>query len=143
MISYEVYRLVHLVGIIFLFVVLGGISLAASRTAPAGLVEDPGGGPTGDSNPIRTTRLSRRLTMALHGTALFIVLLGGFGLLARLGITHGMSWPAWVWAKLAIWALAAAAVMVPRRKPEWAPALFLALPVLGGIAAWLAIFKPI
>jgi hypothetical protein len=126
LISYEVYLLVHVVGIIFLFVILGGVSLAASR-------------PTSPGRP----GLSRRSTAILHGTALFIVLLGGFGLLARLGIAHGMDWPAWVWAKLAIWALAGAAVVVPRRKPEWARSLFLALPVLGGIAAWLAIFKPI
>lgn len=124
MISYPVYRLVHLVGIVLLFAVLGGLSLAASR------------GVTGRSG------ISPRLAMALHGLALFIVLLGGFGLLARLGVTHGMDWPAWVWAKLGIWALAAAAVMVPRRRPEWATGLFLALPVLGGLAAWLAIFKP-
>lgn len=132
MISYPVYRLVHLVGIFLLFVVLGGLSLAASRGAA-------GAGRAG----VGRAGISPRMAMALHGLALFIVLLGGFGLLARLGVTHGMDWPAWVWAKLGIWALAAVAVMVPRRKPEWAAALFVALPVLGGLAAWLAIFKPI
>lgn len=124
MISYSVYRLVHLVGIFLLFVVLGGLSYGAAAAR----------GERG--------RLSPRLAMALHGAALFIVLLGGFGLLARLGIVHGTSWPGWVWAKLGIWLLAGAAVIVPRRRPEWAGALFLALPVLGGLAAWLAIFKP-
>lgn len=125
MISYPVYRLVHLVGIFLLFVVLGGLSYSAAR---------------GDAG--RGGALSPRLTAALHGLALFIVLLGGFGLLARLGITHGTSWPGWVWAKVGIWGLAGAAVLVPRRKPEWAPALFVLLPLLGGVAAWLAIFKP-
>lgn len=125
MISYPVYRLVHLVGIFLLFVVLGGLSYGAAR-AEAG-----GGG------------VSPRLAMVLHGVALFIVLLGGFGLLARLGIVQGTSWPGWVWAKLAIWLLAGAAVMVPRWRPQWAGGLFVALPVLGGLAAWLAIFKPI
>lgn len=125
MISYSVYRLVHLFGIIMLFVVLGGLSYGATRS------EAGRGG------------VSPRVAMALHGAALFIVLLGGFGLLARLGVVHGMDWPGWVWAKLGIWLLAGAAVVVPRRRPEWAPALFVALPLLGGIAAWLAIFKPI
>lgn len=123
MISYSVYRLVHLVGIFLLFVVLGGLSYGASRS-------EAGRG------------ASSRLAMALHGVALFIVLLGGFGLLARLGIVHGTSWPAWVWAKLGIWVLAGAAVIIPRWKPQWAGGLFVALPVLGGLAAWLAIFKP-
>lgn len=124
MISYSVYRLVHLVGIILLFVVLGGLSYSAARTGTAGAVP-------------------RRLATILHGVALFIVLLGGFGLLARLGIVQGDAWPGWVWAKLAIWLLAGAAVVVPKRKPEWALGLFVLLPLLGGLAAWLAIFKPI
>ena len=124
MISYSVYRLVHLVGIILLFVVLGGLSYSATRTGKAGAA-------------------SGRLPMILHGVALFIVLLGGFGLLARLGIVQGHAFPGWVWAKLGIWLLAGAAVVIPKRKPEWALGLFVLLPVLGGLAAWLAIFKPI
>lgn len=124
MISYSVYRLVHLVGIFLLFVVLGGLSYSATRTGA------DGAGP-------------RRMATILHGVALFIVLLGGFGLLARLGIVQGDAWPGWVWAKLAIWLLAGAAVVIPKRKPEWARGLFVLLPVLGGLAAWFAIFKPI
>lgn len=124
MISYSVYRLVHLFGIILLFVVLGGLSYGAAR-------------------PGTTGAAPRRLATILHGVALFIVLLGGFGLMARLGIVHGLAWPGWVWAKLAVWLLAGAAVMVPKRKPEWALGLFVLLPILGGLAAWLAIFKPI
>jgi hypothetical protein len=134
-ISYPVYRLVHLLGIFLLFAVLGGLSYAASRGAA-------GAGTASEGARAGRSGISPRMAMALHGLALFIVLLGGFGLLARLGVTHGMDWPVWVWAKLGIWALAAAAVMVPRRKPEWAAGLFLTLPVLGGLAAWLAIFKP-
>jgi hypothetical protein len=123
MITYSVYRVVHLLGIFLLLVILGGLSYGATRADAGGAV-------------------SRRTGMILHGLALFIVLLGGFGLLARLGIVHGMNWPGWVWAKVFIWALLGAAVVVPRRKPEWAGALLLLLPVLGGVAAWLAIFKP-
>lgn len=123
MISYSVYRVVHLLGIFILLVVLGGLSYGASRTDTGGAV-------------------SRRTGMILHGIGMFIVLLGGFGLLARLGIVHGMNWPGWVWGKVAIWVLLGASVVVPRRKPEWAGLLLLLVPVLGGVAAWLAIFKP-
>jgi hypothetical protein len=123
MISYAVYRVVHLVGIFLLLVALGGLSLGSARAEAGG----PGG---------------RRLAMALHGVALFIVLLGGFGLLARLGIMHGMGWPGWVWMKLGIWILMGAAVVIPRRRPAWGPALLMLIPALGGVAAWIAIFKP-
>lgn len=123
MISYSVYRLVHLFGIFTLFVILGGLSYGAARGGASGTI-------------------SRRTGAILHGVALFIILLGGFGLLARLGVMHGMNWPAWVWAKLAIWALMGAAVVIPKRKPEWAGALLLTLPLFGLLAAWLAVFKP-
>jgi hypothetical protein len=123
MISYAVYRVVHLVGIFLLLVALGGLSLGSARAEAGG----PGG---------------RRLAMALHGIALFIVLLGGFGLLARLDIMHGMGWPGWVWMKLGIWILMGAAVLLPRLRPSSGPALLVLIPALGGVAAWIAIFKP-
>lgn len=123
MISYPVYRIVHLFGIFLLFVVLAGMAWGAGKARANGAI-------------------STRAAMALHGTGLFIVLLGGFGLLARIGVMHGMDWPGWVWGKLAIWLLLGAAVLVPARKPAWGAALLLLLPVLGGLAAWLAIFKP-
>ncbi len=123
MISYSVYRVVHLVGIFLLFVVLGGMSWGVARSGR-------------DGAP------SARLGMVLHGVALFIILLGGFGLLARIGIIHGTDWPGWVWAKLAIWFALGALVIIPRRKPEWGTPLLILLPALGGLAAWLAIFKP-
>jgi hypothetical protein len=123
MISYSVYRVVHLVGIFILFVVLGGLAWGGARAEARG-------------------SLSPKLGMALHGIGLFIVLLGGFGLLARIGIMHGMNWPGWVWAKLVIWLLMGALVVIPRRKPEWGAGLLLLIPTLGGVAAWLAIFKP-
>lgn len=123
MISYSMYRVIHLVGIFILFVVLAGLAWSAGRAEARGA-------------------LSRPLAMALHGLGLFIVLLGGFGLMARLGIVHGMDWPGWLWAKLGIWVLLGAAVVIPKRKPEWGGALVLLLPVLGSIAAWLAIYKP-
>lgn len=123
MISYSVYRLVHLVGIFVLFVVLGGMAWGTGRARADGAI-------------------SRRLAMILHGIGLFVVLLGGFGLLARIGVMHGMSWPGWVWAKLGIWVLLGAAVAIPARKPDWGGALLLLLPAFGGLAAWLAIFKP-
>jgi hypothetical protein len=33
-------------------------------------------------------------------------------------------------------------IAVPYRRPDLARAVFIAIPALGGLAAWLAIYKP-
>lgn len=124
MISYQTYKVVHLIGIFLVLTALAGLALAAANGAT------------------RQSNSARRLISASHGIGLFVVLVGGFGLLARLGVMHGAAFPGWVWGKLAIWVAIGALVAVPYRRPDYARAVFLALPVLGGLAAWLAIFKP-
>lgn len=123
MIPYQAYKIVHLVGVMLTFAVLGGLMLTVAN------------GATKQNSKVR------KLIGMTHGIALFVVLLGGFGLLARLGITHG-GFPGWVWGKLTIWVLLGIMLAVPYRKPELARPLFFLMPVLGAIAAWLAIYKP-
>lgn len=77
-----------------------------------------------------------------HGVGLFLSLLGGFGLLARLGIVHG-GLPGWVLAKLGIWILFAVLIAVVSRKPSWAKPVWPLIIILGGVAAYLAGSKPI
>ena len=125
MLSHAFYNLVHVIGIILAMLALGGASILAMAT-PAGA----------------TPRPTRRLLAILHGVGVFLVLLGGFGMLARLGITQG-GFPGWIWVKLAVWAVVAAALFLPRRYPAIAKPLLLALPVLGGLAAYMAIYKPV
>jgi hypothetical protein len=115
---------VHIIGIILLMSALGG---AAVRAMTPGAADFP---PT------------RRLLAILHGTGAFLVLLGGFGMLARLGIMQGASFPGWMWVKLVVWVILAIALMIPRRRPALARPLLFALPVLGGLAAYMAIYKP-
>ena len=67
---------------------------------------------------------------------------GGFGMLARLSIKHDWLFPGWVWVKIVIWALFGLAITLPYRKPELAKPLLILLPLLGGVAAFMAIFKP-
>ena len=122
MISYEVYKLLHLGGMFLLFTVLGGIAL---HVLNGGTRESNGG---------------RKLTGALHGVALFIILLGGFGMLARLGMTSGF--PGWIWAKIAIWALIPVIGTMPYRKPATAKAVLFLLPLIGVFTGWVAIYKP-
>jgi hypothetical protein len=124
-VSHQFYNVVHIVGIILLMSALGGAAVRAM------------GAPAGES------RSTRRLLAILHGIGVFVVLLGGFGMLARLGQMGGASFPGWVWVKLVIWALLAAALFLPRRWPKLAFPLLLSLPLLGGLAAYMAIYKPL
>ena len=125
MISHQLYNVVHVVGIILVMSALGGAAIQAM---------------TGGTEPPHPS--PRRLLAILHGLGAFLVLLGGFGMLARLGVMHGAGFPAWVWVKLAVWAILAFALFIPRRKPGLALPLLLALPILGGLAAYMAIYKP-
>lgn len=123
MIPYHVYKVIHLVGIFTILLALGGVALHVIN-----------GG----------TRLyqARRWAATFHGVGLLLALIGGFGLLARLGI-H--SWPLWVILKLVVWlALGALPVFFYRSsgKPSSSKGLWLTTLVLAGLAAGLAIYKP-
>jgi hypothetical protein len=121
-VSYQFYKILHLVGIMLLFLSLGGFS---------GLAAAGGHAPRGGL---------RRLSMIGHGLALLFLLVAGFGLLARLGLVSGM--PAWAWLKLGIWVVLGGAVVTLRRFPGAAAWQWLVIIVLGGCAAALAIYKP-
>lgn len=123
MIAYEIYKVIHLFSMFLLFTILGGIALHALN-----------GG-------TRETNRGRKLVGALHGIALFLILLGGFGMLARLGIVQG-GLPGWIYAKLAIWVALPVIGTMPYRKPATAKAVLLALPVIGALSAYFAIYKP-
>jgi len=124
MISYELYKVVHLVGVIVLFTVLGGAMVHAIN------------GGTAASNG------ARRAIAVMHGTGLLLILAAGFGLLARLGLMSG-GVPLWVVGKLIVWLLAGLMLTVPRRNPKLArPLLLVGLPLLAAAAAWLAVYKP-
>lgn len=122
--SHQFYNVVHIVGIILIMSALGG---AAVRAMIVGAEELPS---------------TRRMLAVLHGIGAFLVLLGGFGMLARLGFLRGASFPGWLWVKLLIWGTLAVALLLPRRRPGLARPLLLALPILGGLAAYMAIYKP-
>ncbi|MES2124687.1 MAG: hypothetical protein V4503_08350 [Gemmatimonadota bacterium] len=124
MISYSVYKIVHLLGMFLMFTILGGISLHVLN------------GGTRQSN------VGRKLAAALHGVAMFVILLGGFGMLARLGMVRG-GFPGWIWAKLLIWVLLGAFGTLPYRRPSLAKPFLFLLPLLGALAAFFAIYKPI
>jgi hypothetical protein len=124
MISYEVYKVLHLLGVVCVFAALGGVAVHAAN----------GGQRQGNT--------LRRVVSALHGLGLLVILIAGFGLLARLELVAG-GLPMWVYGKLALWLVAGALLVIPYRRPAAARGtLMFGLPLLGAIAAWLAIYKP-
>lgn len=119
--DYQVYRMLHLVGIFAIYMALGGLFLHALN------------GGTKDSNS------QRKPVAILHGVAMFLVLLGGFGMLARIGQhPHQI----WVLMKLGIWLLLGGLIAIPYRLPQLARPFWLALPLVGILAAWIAFEKP-
>lgn len=112
--SYEFYKVLHLVGLVTLFLSLGVLAFI----------------------PLER----RKPYVILHGIATVVMLVAGFGLLARLQMIQG--WGAWVHGKLAIWLVLGLTPIILRRKPNLAlPVLVLSI-ALGTVAAYLAIYKP-
>ncbi|MEN8144506.1 MAG: hypothetical protein ABFS14_06085 [Gemmatimonadota bacterium] len=118
--SANVYLIAHVVGITMVFMALGGAALHALN----------GGG--------KEDNRSRGLLAAFHGTGLLIMLVSGFAMLAKLSLDFS----GWVVGKLVVWLLLGAALSIVLRNPQKARILWWSLPVLGGLAAWLAVTKP-
>jgi hypothetical protein len=117
---YTVYKLIHLASILFLFTIAGGVALYAAN------------GGTREKN------VAKRLVSVIHGLTLVLILVSGFGLIARLGSGFEL----WVWIKFAIWFAIGSIALLPLRRPHLGyPFLFL-IPILGALSAFMAIFKP-
>ncbi|HEX6589193.1 MAG TPA: hypothetical protein VF039_09230 [Longimicrobiales bacterium] len=125
MISYGVYRLVHFLGIFLLLTALGGAAMRAMASAGVASTE-------ADRKPLR------RLVAATHGIAMLLILVGGFGMLARLDV----GFPGWIVGKLLVWMALGAMLGLTVRLAGRARALWFAIPVLAFVAAWLAYTKP-
>ena len=50
--------------------------------------------------------------------------------------------PAWAYLKMVAWGILALTVLPIKKKPEWAPALWVLMPVVGSFAVWLAVSQP-
>jgi len=124
MLPYSFYKLVHILGIALALVSLGGLTVHALN-----------GGRKQDN-------AARKLLIAMHGVGALFVLVGGFGLLARINFPHGSGFPLWLWVKLSVWALLAGLVLLPYRAPQATRPLLVALPLLAMLAAAMAVYKP-
>jgi hypothetical protein len=119
-VPFAAYKSLHIFGAFLLFTSLGGLvalQLVARESVPAAL---------------------RRLLGALHGTSLLILLVAGFGMMARLGIM--IQWPPWIFIKIVIWLALGGVIVLQRRLGAWNRAMFVALPLLGLLAALAAVY---
>jgi hypothetical protein len=117
---YDFYKVLHVLGLSLVVLSLGGIILHVIN----------GGS--------KATNSFRKGAMITHGIGLVLLLVAGFGMLARLGI-HGV--PLWVGGKLLIWLVLGAFVGLAYKKQALAKKFWLAIPVLVLFATALAVFK--
>jgi len=115
----EFYKLLHVLGIVLVFQGIG---------ASVALAQAEAGAPW------------RRASAVGHGIGLVLILVAGFGMLAKLGFMASM--PGWVWVKIVVWMALAALPTVIRKNPgtvRWVWGGSIGLVVL---AASMALFKP-
>lgn len=114
MINYETYKILHLTSLMVLFSGLGISFFGAS------------------SRPIKM----------LTGIATLLVLVGGMGLMARLGIGHTAEWPLWIKVKFGIWFIVGiGGAVIARRFPKWGRPAYFAGIIFFVLAAYAANVK--
>jgi hypothetical protein len=116
--SLETYKLIHLIGVVVLFLGLGGTLAYAGREQ----------------------KVSKVYPM-LHGLGLLAVLVSGFGSLAKQ--PGGMALPTYAIGLLGTWLLLGALPVLVRRGIVPAPIAWLVAAGLGALAVWLGTAKPI
>jgi hypothetical protein len=121
MISILVYKNLHLIGAFMILMALGGAILQQIHAVPR-------------------AQTWRRPLAITHGIGMVLVLVGGFGMLARLGIFW--PWPGWVIGKIIIWLVLGVLIAVIGRAPALAKPLWWMTIALAAIAAYLALNKP-
>jgi hypothetical protein len=120
--SYEFYRVLHLFSVFGVTLSLGGMTIFMAA----------GGS--------KASFTARKFVAVIHGIGLFLALVGGFGLLARLGLVQGL--PGWAIAKIVLWLALGGLPVLVYKKPQHAKAIFIGIWLLTGLAAYLARYKP-
>lgn len=113
------YKTLHLAGVIGLFLGLGGLAVVGRV-------------------PEAERGAARKPFVILHGVSLLILLVAGFGLLAKLGV--GM--PGWVHPKLLLWLFLGGITVLFKRRPERGPLWAWVAGLLGVVAAVFGVYKP-
>ena len=121
--SYEFYKIFHLLGLFLAFGGLTGYFMAGYNSA-------------GEVLP-----RVRKIAAISHGIGMLLLLVCGFGLAARLGYMSGL--PGWIYAKIVLWLIfGACLVLVKRFSIKIGPMIYLLLLGIALLGASLAILKP-
>jgi uncharacterized membrane protein len=116
-------KLCHLVGIMLLFLGLGGMVFAAYA----------GFGPA--------KKQIRRAAALCHGIGLLFILVSGIAMLSSLGLLHGDP-PGWIKAKFFIFLLLGGSIALAARFSRAIWILIAGWVLLGTAASYLALYKP-
>jgi hypothetical protein len=122
MLSLEIYKVVHMTGLAMIMLGLGSL-LGTYATGKA---------------PEQGWRVSMAI---VHGIGMAFVLIGGFGMMARLGLTGAL--PGWVLVKLTVWLILGGSMVLAKRKAHLRTKLLIVWALLVMLAAYMGIFKPI
>lgn len=118
--SFDFYKILHFLGIFMVFSALGGK-----------IVQSMNGGDA--------KQLPGRKWMAIfHGLGLTIILVAGFGMIAK----AGYGFPGWVIGKMVVWIVLGGIGAVVARKKGLAGLIWVLVLLLGLSAAYLGHFKP-
>ncbi len=119
--SYEFYKIFHIIGLLVTVFGLFGMAVVSWNQS--------------------TLRPQLKKTfMMSHGVGLFLLIVAGFGMAAKLGLMKNL--PHWIYGKLVIWVLVGGLVALIKRKPEKSALWIILTFALVISAAILAIEKP-
>lgn len=119
--SYNLLRVLHILGILMVFLSLGGAIIRAALN---------------DS----TESVKKNIAM-LHGVGLLLLLATGFGLVLMVAKMGG-SFGGWIAVKFVIWLILGGAVAMLGRMQSKAGMLGYVILALGAVAATMALYKP-
>lgn len=114
-----IYQILHLTGLFMLFLGYGALLARSMAAADAPKV--------------------RKLGSVTAGIGLVLILVAGFGMIARL---YGNQFQGWMIAKALIWLALGGLIVLINRKPGLAPFLWWGLIALGILASSLVYLRP-